>query len=229
MLKKLRFTLGAAVILILSIVVGAHAASNIQLIVNGKSIPAEVMIIDDSSYVPLRIISEALGAEVNWDDNTRTIAITEAGKATNESLQPPAQTQAQTPAPATNQPIQTGVHVNAPGGQYSGTIKSGKNFKFTLSEDGRQITELSADVLEYPSGSLYSSWTTIYFDGPFAVKEDGSVSVEGKETHDGVTVTYTLSAQFDSDGNATGTIDQSSIVAGAVYRTYKLDWTAQRQ
>lgn len=57
---------------------GVHAASNIKLIINGKSIKTEVLSVKGTSYVPLRVVSENLGAKVNWNSGTSTITITSA-------------------------------------------------------------------------------------------------------------------------------------------------------
>lgn len=54
---------------------GVYAASDIRLLVNGKRIDTDIQIVNGSSYVPLRVVSEALGANVNWDEASRTISI----------------------------------------------------------------------------------------------------------------------------------------------------------
>ena len=48
------------------------------LAVNGEvvAIDSPIMIIDDIVYAPLRFIAEAFGARVEWDEETRTVAIT---------------------------------------------------------------------------------------------------------------------------------------------------------
>ena len=48
-----------------------------EIKVNGtvKSIPAPAELIGEVTYVPLRAVSEALGAVVGWDDNTQTAGI----------------------------------------------------------------------------------------------------------------------------------------------------------
>jgi len=63
-------------VIMASIVFGAYAASDIKLIINGKVIQTDVQTIDGSSYVPLRVVSESLDADVQWDSVTRTITIT---------------------------------------------------------------------------------------------------------------------------------------------------------
>jgi hypothetical protein len=49
--------------------------------VNGRSVTlaAKAEIINGSTMVPLRFVSEALGAEVKWDNDTTTAIITSAG------------------------------------------------------------------------------------------------------------------------------------------------------
>lgn len=58
----------------------AWLVNNVHFIFNGeyKSIPEEyggVIIYNDRTYVPTRFIAESLGAEVNWDNETRTATI----------------------------------------------------------------------------------------------------------------------------------------------------------
>lgn len=76
--KKIALISGIALVSIVSATVGAYAATDIKLIVNGKQSTADIQIIDGSSYVSLRAVAEMLGADVKWDDATRTITI--AGK-----------------------------------------------------------------------------------------------------------------------------------------------------
>ncbi len=52
------------------------------------TLDAPAKIVGGRTLVPVRFIAEAFGAEVNWDNNTRTVAITEA-----EAQSEPAQTQ----------------------------------------------------------------------------------------------------------------------------------------
>lgn len=73
--KKLFISFGLFALIAVSIAFGAYAATDIKLFINGKKIDADLQIVDGSSYVPLRVVSESLGAEVAWDDNTRTITI----------------------------------------------------------------------------------------------------------------------------------------------------------
>ncbi|HBL81348.1 MAG TPA: hypothetical protein DD391_01900 [Clostridiales bacterium] len=51
------------------------AADSVSVFVNDQPISAEAFIQDDSTYVPLRAVSEALGAKVEWDGSTRSVYI----------------------------------------------------------------------------------------------------------------------------------------------------------
>ncbi|MNP12092.1 hypothetical protein D3C76_1043120 [compost metagenome] len=47
----------------------------VTVIVNGKKVN-DVKLIDNVTYVPLRIMSEELGAKVDWNNDTKTATIT---------------------------------------------------------------------------------------------------------------------------------------------------------
>ncbi|MBE7012980.1 MAG: trypsin-like serine protease [Ruminococcaceae bacterium] len=52
------------------------AQSDIKVYVNGQRVQNEVIVKDGSSYMPLRAVGEALGAQVQWDDESRSVFIT---------------------------------------------------------------------------------------------------------------------------------------------------------
>lgn len=72
--KSIFFALAASLIF----ATGVYAAPAIKLIVDGKTIKTDVKLINSTSYVPLRAVSEALGAELKWDGATSTITINSA-------------------------------------------------------------------------------------------------------------------------------------------------------
>lgn len=53
------------------------AAQPIRLVVNGREVKTDVppQVVNGRVLVPLRFIAEALGAEVGWDDKTRTVIV----------------------------------------------------------------------------------------------------------------------------------------------------------
>ncbi|MCM3042470.1 stalk domain-containing protein [Paenibacillus motobuensis] len=72
MKKKLLITLGIF-LLSVSIATGAFAATKYSIVVNGNKINADIKVINGSTYVPLRVVSEALGAKVSLDNGTINI------------------------------------------------------------------------------------------------------------------------------------------------------------
>jgi hypothetical protein len=60
-----------------------YAEDAIKIFVNGKEIGSDVppQIVEGRTLVPLRTVAEALGAQVEWDQNTRSVIITEEAPA----------------------------------------------------------------------------------------------------------------------------------------------------
>lgn len=77
-MKKRFIVLFVMVIAVFVVAFSAYAENNIKIIVNGQEIVSEVQpfLKDDRTMVPLRVISEALGATVAWDQETQTVTIT---------------------------------------------------------------------------------------------------------------------------------------------------------
>jgi len=100
--KKTRVCLaaGLAVILLLSLAAGAFGATNvtsrnlqaifrdIQLMINGHiwQTEEEPFIVGGRTYVPLRVVSEALGASVNWDSKNNLVSVSNAAHQEMENL-----------------------------------------------------------------------------------------------------------------------------------------------
>lgn len=57
--------------------VDAFLRPDFKMVVDGKAVQLEnpVLLYNDSSYLPVRAVSELLGANVNWQDSTNTIYI----------------------------------------------------------------------------------------------------------------------------------------------------------
>ena len=49
-----------------------QAADAVRVYVNGTRVDTDAVIINDRTYVPLRAVSEATGAEVSWDEKSRS-------------------------------------------------------------------------------------------------------------------------------------------------------------
>jgi len=75
--KRLYLLIAALLVFALSTGVYAYASDPVKLFVNGQEIKPDVspQIINGRTMVPVRWIAEALGADVTWDDKTRTVSI----------------------------------------------------------------------------------------------------------------------------------------------------------
>jgi hypothetical protein len=56
-----------AVVMVLVLAVPAVAEAPVTVIVDGKALNTPGLLINDTTYVPLRAVSESLGAKVEWD------------------------------------------------------------------------------------------------------------------------------------------------------------------
>jgi len=67
-----------SVLLLVCIPCAAGASDNIKIFVNGQQVFSDVppQAIDGRTMVPIRVVSEALGAQVTWNDNTKSVEIT---------------------------------------------------------------------------------------------------------------------------------------------------------
>jgi len=76
-LRKIIFTVFAA-ILTLTISATAFASNDVSVTIDGvpQSFDVPAQIIDGRTMVPMRAIFEALGASVEWNDETRSITAT---------------------------------------------------------------------------------------------------------------------------------------------------------
>jgi len=82
-MKNKLIALTVMLLLSVSIISTAFAASPIKLIIGGKEIAADVLpqIVNDRVLVPIRVISENLGAKVEWNEKTRTVTVEPKEKA----------------------------------------------------------------------------------------------------------------------------------------------------
>ncbi|ASA25432.1 N-acetylmuramoyl-L-alanine amidase [Paenibacillus donghaensis] len=51
-------------------------ATKAKVTVNGQKLKADALLIDGTTYIPLRAVTEALGAEIGWDNITKTASVT---------------------------------------------------------------------------------------------------------------------------------------------------------
>ncbi len=64
----------------------AASITDIKLFLNGNQLDKEIIVVDGSSYLPVRAISEALGLTVGWNGDTRTITLDGSGQDGTDAL-----------------------------------------------------------------------------------------------------------------------------------------------
>ncbi|MEW6183822.1 MAG: stalk domain-containing protein [Bacillota bacterium] len=64
------------------------AAGEVRLVVDGREIQASPppVIKEGRTLIPVRLVSEALGASVEWDDQDRTVYVTKGGRSVNMTI-----------------------------------------------------------------------------------------------------------------------------------------------
>ena len=85
-MKKIEKRAIACMISALLLLQTAMAAPNVE--VNGTQIDTDAVIIDDKTYVPLRGVFEAAGAEVSWNEETQTAGINISNSLSDDELIP---------------------------------------------------------------------------------------------------------------------------------------------
>ncbi len=85
-MKKKIHVMGILLLVFFTLSSSAQSYSDkIRVIVNGKEIAGDARMIDSKVYLPVRSVSEALGAEVEWDGTGRTVSVV---KQDNDGLIP---------------------------------------------------------------------------------------------------------------------------------------------
>lgn len=64
-----------AIVLSLSLPLTAYSADSVNIFVNGSPLLSGGFIMNDTTYIPLRAVSEALGSDVSWNGTTRSVYV----------------------------------------------------------------------------------------------------------------------------------------------------------
>lgn len=116
--------------------------SNIHVTLDGEPVslvdvqgnPVEPFMMNDTNYLPVRAVAEALGLKVDWDGTTNTVILTSPG------YEDPAPTPEPTPAPtATPAPTPQPTPVPTPPPVVSRTVyitKTGKRYHYDSTCNG---------------------------------------------------------------------------------------------
>lgn len=169
---------------------------NKQAYVNGAAVMLDVpaSIIESRTMVPLRFVSEALGAQVSWDAKSQTIAITSANEA--------GQTTTPSGAATTGDKV---IEIKKDGkvvGWYKGELKDGiphGNGTFTAANGATYVGEFKDGIgegtgqINFPDGSKYTGQVKNYVrDGQGEIKYKSGASYTGTFTNGYVTGTGTI-------------------------------------
>lgn len=90
-MRKSWFVVAATAIALLFYSLGAAGASNpIKIFVDGKEIKSNVsaQMVNGRTMVPLRVVGEALGANVTWDGAKNAVIITSSGQSATAPIAP---------------------------------------------------------------------------------------------------------------------------------------------
>lgn len=164
--KRLSIILSVALFVTLCftafLAIDAYAAKKITIIVDGKEIKfpdAQPQMIDGRIFVPIRFVSEALGATVERDAKTNTVYITSASAAPCESVQTPEQPekpqQKQAAVGETIEFSNSKVKVNG--------VSYNERYKEFSAGDGRYFAIVNMDVYTNATPQNKIDWTALDF------------------------------------------------------------------
>jgi len=182
---------------------------NIKLVVNGVPVAVsadnEPFIYGGRTYVPLRVVSEALGYDVSWDANTSSVIIGDSGT--------PAPTPAPTP-PATSQnliDILPPYHITNPGGSGSNYFPTTgmESFQMGGIQYKNSLRIVAAAHAQSASFNLAGKYTSL----------TGIIGTLDNQNRDAMVNVY-------ADGNIIKTIE---ITGGALPKGFELDVTGVRE
>ena len=157
----------------ISLKIGSTQAS-----VNGQPTAIDVapFIIGASTYVPLRFVAEALGANVNWDNSNRLVAITTSG-----NVAPPAQTI--TAQPSSSKSPLTLTSINPPRGGYVASVRPTISAGFANGTADPNSLRITLDQLDITNGTTRAPNGIIYSPPSDLASQTHTVHITGKDSN----------------------------------------------
>ncbi|WP_438351558.1 stalk domain-containing protein [Paenibacillus sp. FA6] len=154
--KKLIISLTVVLAVFGAFGAGAYAAQKITLIVNGGVAKADIRTINNTTYVPLRAVSELLGASVAFDSKTQTITIV-GGEGSTETITTDNTVAEKTKVSTRQNPAKIGqeatFHVSDFMDDYKGTISISEVVRgeqaWNLISEANQFNSAPKDGYEY--------------------------------------------------------------------------------
>lgn len=132
-------------------------------------------IIGASTYVPLRFVAQALGAQVNWDNSNRIVAIVYGGAAPNEVIPP----QAAAPAKSTI----TLQRVRPGNGRTVSTVRPTIEAMFANGTADPNTVHMRLDGLDVTSETTRSPNGVVYSPPSDLMSQSHHVVVTGRDTN----------------------------------------------
>lgn len=137
--------------------------SDIKLLLNGNRVDEEVLIVEGTSYLPVKAISEALGLEVKWNKEERAIYLNE-NYGENEELKERVQR-----LEAENRQLKERLgELDAEDSESSeaSVVYPGEGIKHTNYYEGSSLNKFTysynKNEIKDNMGNAYSSYTTMY-------------------------------------------------------------------
>ena len=156
--------------------ISLHIGST-QATINGspQSVDVAPFIIGASTYVPLRFVAQALGAQVNWDNANRIVAIATGGA----PAPPPA---AAPPAAQGNSPLQL-ANVQPARGSSVQSVRPTIQASFANANADPNSVKVALDGLDVTSETTRSPNGIVFSPPSDLQSEEHSVRVSGKDTN----------------------------------------------
>ena len=182
--------------------------NNIKVTVDGKELTTsnEPFIYNGVTYLPVRDVAEATGKAVNWDANTKTVALTSQGTTTEPTQTPDSST--------TNEPVQTPDDTQKENSSYS-TDSESVNIRddFYLTVDKPAFSDTNADLIaiKFDYTNKSDSQKVFSFNNKIKVYQDG-VELED------VSIASMSSPNYELGQNYTKNLDPGTYLVGRLYK-----------
>lgn len=200
--RRLALVLGLSSVLTAGVVDAANYTktlqatySNIQVSYNGvvKSLSAEPFAVDGTTYLPLRALGNAIGADVNWNSDSHTVVITQDAASSSTTAAQIQQYQSQ--IAALTQQLAT-ANAQLANYQSSNTTTNNSTTNGTTTNTTTSTTALANEIQTYLEDT---------FSDKYNISWDISVSISSSY------VTVELSYSSKSDATTFGDLSEAKV------------------
>jgi hypothetical protein len=195
------------------------------------------VIYEGSSYLPARAVAEAIGAQVKWDNDTQTIAITSGSGSSNDGIpykDGGNSTPAPTPAPSKPTPVEV------PSGNGVIALESKDATTKKMNEQAVAIIKLYGEALETGSTAKFDAYVDNfvaekrsnspislgrqYYKDNFSKKVKANIAANGADKV--ADYAKTLKAVKLSDVEVSFVGEKSEFSQSYQYKFYPKEWSA---